>query len=127
MAQDLQVDEGPRGQEEGSWLPFAIAARRLGASERTLRRHIAEGRYVVRHDGRRVAVFVPAAQLMAHAAEPGQAGETALVHAIEALSAALEAERARSDRLEERLRSLEFERSTLVAQQARPAGGRAVG
>lgn len=122
MAHGLQVDEVPRDQAEGSWLPFAICARRLGVSERTLRRHITEGRYRVRHDGRRVAVFVPADLLAAHAADPAHAGETALVHAIEALSTALEAERARSDRLEERLRQLEGERAALVARQARAAG-----
>jgi hypothetical protein len=44
----------------GDWLALADAARVLGVSERTLRRHMRADRYRVRHDGNRIYLLVSA-------------------------------------------------------------------
>jgi len=130
MVEEMQrVNGGEQAGEAlaGRWLPFAVSARRLGVSERTLRRHIADGRYQVRHEGRRAAVFLPGEVLAEQVAEPTSQGELALVHAIEALSAALAAERTRSERLEQRLMALDEERLALIERQSHASDGRAGG
>jgi hypothetical protein len=45
--------------QAGDWLSLTDAARVLGISERTLRRHVRADRYSVRHDGNRIHLFVP--------------------------------------------------------------------
>jgi hypothetical protein len=49
-------NDGPAGE----WLALADAARALGVSERTLRRHVRADRYRVRQDGNRIYLLVPA-------------------------------------------------------------------
>lgn len=96
--------DDPPAPMVGAWLPFAEAARALGMAERTLRRHVAAGGCAVRRQGRRVSVFVEEAARPVAAPEPAAA---ALARAVEALAAALDAERARGDRLAARVAAAE--------------------
>lgn len=108
--------DGEMEQEQaGAWLPVMEAARRLGVSERTLRRHIRQSRYQIQREGRRVRVFLPgmAAHGSASPAQDAPGLASVLQTALETLASALEAERARTNRLEARLRALEDERWAL--------------
>jgi len=42
----------------GTWLTPKQATQALGISERTLRRHVREGRYPVRREGRHILIYV---------------------------------------------------------------------
>src|SRR5690348_13364140 len=91
--------------QEGAWLPVLVAAQRLSISERTLRRHIGQGRYQVHREGRRVRVLIPgpAAADNPKSTEESDDLASVLQLALQTLATALEAERARADRLEARM------------------------
>lgn len=108
------------GEQPGRWLPPAMAAEALGISERTVRRHVLAGKLSAERDGHRVKVLVAlpdGGALLATASGMGRA-QAALLLATEALQEALVAERARSERLEARLREIEEQRLQLALRLA---------
>lgn len=110
----------------GSWVPFAMAARYLGVSERTLRRHVARGGHQVRRVDGRVHVFISheargsdAMQLDMPRGQLEAAAAVSLTHALSALREALTAERVRADRAEAWLHESQEQRVQLAQEVAR--------
>lgn len=115
----------PASDRAGRWVRPSEAARLLGVSERTVRRRVASGQYPAERAGRNARILLPA-ELVGEAAGEGAAARQdptvrALVTVLDALKDALAAERARTQRLEERLEHLEDERTRLLLRLGREA------
>ena len=125
----------------GQWVPATQAAQALGLSDRTLRRHIAAGRYQVRYRGRNTLVLLPhrtdvpdgtadasAARPAAKSAIADASGVTELGAVARDALALLEREREARSQAEqaaamwqERARNLEAENGRLHELLALPA------